>query len=516
MADTIAKGAVVLQTDGAKLDKDLKAAQSSIMGFAGNIGGLSVFGTGAFGGAIAGIKALESTVTSYVGNIIEMGDKAEQILNMSAAFGITAEEFQTLSNAAKLSGVDIDTFEKGWKELSNTIVGSLQGNEEATKKLANLGLTADMFNGRSVTESFDMVGAAIGRLNTPMERLKAAGDIFGGKSGFKLLPAIGKEFADTMKDVQKYSIDATTLKSLDETADKWSKLGMAVSAAKANFAGSGTSGAIADTLRTSIVDPLNAALYVNNADNGGLTGLMTKGAFGRDILGDNTDYEKVAAKIMSIRKKEAEFRQERERAGALERAKAEAEQKLAADQQLTVNNTIKATDEMAAAIGRTAGELDTWKKAQTGIKGELLSTIEAENKLQDALRAAAPLVKQSPYVTLQQQLAGLDALLAAGRITQDQFFTATAQAGQSIISQSGVQQQQRQNPEMLVAGTNDAIRQALNDRLDMGAKQTPGELLGSAVEKLNENAAKQVEQGAEMVRQLREIAKTKGGTVEVR
>lgn len=512
MADTIAKGAVVLQADGAKLDKDLKAAQSSIMGFATNVGGITFFGSGGMGAGVAAAKGafdmVGGYVKDYIGGIQEAGNRAEAILNASTAFGIPVQEFQALSNAAKLAGLDIGDFEKGYKELSNVVVGAAMGEDAAAKKLRDLGLSVADFDGKTVTQSFDMVGQAIGKLSSPMERLKAAGDVFGGKSGFKLLPAIGKDFAETMKDVQKYSIDEKQLKALDDAADKWTKLGMAWDAAKLN-AKSVIGNSVADAL-TETMNGVSARGIVNRADKGGFFDYI--GSF----FDDTVDYEKVAGKIMSIHAAEDALKKGRKDGLDLADAIKKKQDELYAAQLKTTNDVVAATDALAASIGRTPGELDTWKKAQEGIKGELLATIEAENKLQDALRAAAPLVKQSPYVTLQQQLAGLDALLAAGRITQDQFFTATAQAGQSIISQSGVQQQQRQNPEMLVAGTNDAIRQALNDRLDMGAKQTPGELLGSAVEKLNENAAKQVEQGAEMVRQLREIAKTKGGTVEVR
>ena len=111
---------------------------------------------------------------------------------------------------------------------------------------------------------------------------------------------------------------------------------------------------------------------------------------------------------------------------------------------------------------------------------------------------------------------GLDALLANGRITQDQFFAGIAQAGNGIISQANLSQGPRMNPEALVAGSNDAIRSAINDRLDVAAKQTPADQLASAVAKLNDNSAQQVQQGADMVRLLREIAKSNGTEVTIK
>ena len=514
--EAIGKANVLVGANTDKLDAGLKKAQQSITGFSTSFGGVSFFGSGPLGAVVAGASTLATMASDYVDNIQKMGDKAEGIMNAAQAFGISTDEFQSLANAARLSGIEVETFEKGWKSLAGVIVDAQGGNAEAAKKLQDLGFAATAFDGKSVTDSFTMVGGALEKIQSPMARLKAAGDVFGEKSGFKLLPAIGKDFADTMKEIQKYSLDKTTLKSLDETADKWTKLSLAYDAAKTNLAGGGTSGAIADALRSGLVDPANARLFVNNADNAGLSGLLTKGAFGRDILGDTTDYEKVAAKIQAIRKQEQELKDARTKSSALKQAADEAARKKNDENIKTTNDVIKATDQLFASINRTPGELDTWKKAQEGVTGELLKTIDAENKLQDALRSAGSLVKQSPYQTLQQQLMGLDALLANGRITQDQFFAGIAQAGNGIISQANLSQGPRMNPEALVAGSNDAIRSAINDRMDIAAKQTPADQLASAVAKLNDNSAQQVQQGADMVRLLREIAKSNGTEVTIK
>ena len=514
--EAIGKANILVGANTDKLDAGLKKAKQSINGFSTSFGGVSFFGSGPLGAVVAGASTLATFASDYVDNIQKMGDKAEGIMNASQAFGISTDEFQALSNAAKLSGIEIDTFEKGWKSLAGVIVDAQGGNADAAKKLQDLGFAASAFDGKSVTDSFTMVGGAIDKIQSPMARLKAAGDIFGEKSGFKLLPAIGKDFSDTVKDIAKYSIDKTSLKSLDEAADKWTKLGMAYDSAKTNLAGSGTSGAVADALRSGLVDPVNARLFVNNADNAGLSGLMTKGAFGRDILGDNTDYEKVAAKIQSIRKQEQELKDARTKSSALKQAADEIARKKNDENVKTTNDVIKATDNLFASINRTPGELDTWKKSQEGVTGELLKTIAAENQLQDALRAASPLIKQSPYQSLQQQLMGLDALLANGRISQDQFFQGIASAGNGLIGQANLGQQTRMNPEALVAGSNDAIRTAINDRMDIAAQQSPADLLASAVSKLNDNSAQQVQQGADMVRLLRDIAKSNGTEVTIK
>lgn len=125
-------------------------------------------------------------IKQYVSGLIEWGD---QIGKSAKRIGITAEEFQKLSFAARRSGATTETVERAFKRMSSTIYDTGLGLKTAEDALKAVGLTFAEINNRSPEQQFAMIAKNLNNIEDATTRAAVAQDIF-GRAGTDILPML--------------------------------------------------------------------------------------------------------------------------------------------------------------------------------------------------------------------------------------------------------------------------------------------------------------------------------------
>ena len=191
--------------EAAKLGKDMQQLQSGLSSI-GNIPGISnvvahfntlqgslssIKGLGVAGLLGAGIGAVAGIVGTAVSRMIEFTaatiEQGKAIRLTSAQLGITVEHYQAFAKLATRNNVDPEQWAKGFAKL-NTALGELRmGSEDAEKKFAKMGISAEKAAGKSTLEVYNMVADRIKGTQSASERAAIAAEAFGEKAGPKLV-----------------------------------------------------------------------------------------------------------------------------------------------------------------------------------------------------------------------------------------------------------------------------------------------------------------------------------------
>lgn len=130
------------------------------------------------GAAIVGPLALAAASAAAYGDSLN---------DLATKTGIAVRDLASLGYAAEQSGATMDTLEIAVKKMQDTIANAANGNAEASKSLAQLGVTADSLRSLAPDEQFRVLGDAIAGITDPAQKTAAALNIF-GKSGTDMLP----------------------------------------------------------------------------------------------------------------------------------------------------------------------------------------------------------------------------------------------------------------------------------------------------------------------------------------
>lgn len=158
----------------------------------------SKFGEGLKKGAIVGVGA----VTALAGGLTKMAtdaaDAAGDIDDMAQRTGTSAEEFQKLAYAAKLSGMETATLEKVMIKQQTAFQEASAGNEAMIASYEQLGISISEVG--SSSEAFDLVVGKLADMEDETQRNKIANEIF-GKSYADLIPLLnnGSEGINALK-----------------------------------------------------------------------------------------------------------------------------------------------------------------------------------------------------------------------------------------------------------------------------------------------------------------------------
>ena len=118
-------------------------------------------------------------------------DYADEIGKTAKRTGITTDELQRLSLAAKLSGTDLGSLEKGVKRMQQSIFDLGRGLSTATEYFSALGLTFADLKKRSPTEQFHLIMTRLAGVADASRQAALAANLF-GRAGTKLLPMLSK------------------------------------------------------------------------------------------------------------------------------------------------------------------------------------------------------------------------------------------------------------------------------------------------------------------------------------
>lgn len=165
------------------VDAKLNAALTATSGALTDVGGkLQDWG----GQALAVGGAVSAAFGAAAFSFAEAGS---QLDDLSQRTGVAATEWSKLAYAAKLSGTQLETLEKGNLKLTQALAAAADGGKEANLKFAELGLSAAELAKLPLDARLAKVGAAINRLPDDASRTAAAMELF-GKAGNELLPLL--------------------------------------------------------------------------------------------------------------------------------------------------------------------------------------------------------------------------------------------------------------------------------------------------------------------------------------
>ena len=185
------KASAALDAASKKVDRLSKATKrtGSASGAAGKGLGFFESKAGKAGIAAAALAAALKVGQMAMAEITRVAEKADKISKTAVGLGLTAQQFQELDFALKMSGGSMEENANAFAKLSRIIRDASEGSAEATKKLGRLGISATDASGaaRGPHEVFLELTDAIKEMESDTERTAIALDFF-EESGFRLLP----------------------------------------------------------------------------------------------------------------------------------------------------------------------------------------------------------------------------------------------------------------------------------------------------------------------------------------
>ena len=184
----------VATTMGTGIAKGFTGAQGALSGFSKSVLSLPA--------AIAGSVA----VTGLVALAKNFADAGGAVDDMAQRTGMSAEAVSSLGYAAKLSGTDIGTLEKGVRKMQMGIADAAAGVPGAADKFAALGLSVADLQKMSPDEQFIAIAEKLSLIQDPALKSAAAMEYF-GKAGADLVPML----SGGAEEIRKLQQDAQDL-----------------------------------------------------------------------------------------------------------------------------------------------------------------------------------------------------------------------------------------------------------------------------------------------------------------
>lgn len=188
------------------------------LGGLGGMGGMLNFAFGPLlalaGGASAG------GLMAFAKHAAEMGDELDEL---SARVGVGTERIQEFQYAAKVAGVDNESFNKALEKFNRNIGEAVNGAGEAKDVFDALGIKLGQGKNILSTErALLAVADSMDKVKTPAERAAVAAALF-GKEGAKLAPMFQGEWRELGNGEKVY---VTARQRIEELAAKKRMLGV--------------------------------------------------------------------------------------------------------------------------------------------------------------------------------------------------------------------------------------------------------------------------------------------------
>jgi len=221
----------------------LKGITGNIQNMSGQIRNAGIamvaFGTAVTGGMATSVKAWATA-----------GDEVQK-MSLRTKWG--TESLSELSYAAKISGTDLNAFEKGTRKLNKSIVDAADGLETYIRDFDKLGLSATALKDMKSEDAFWAVASALSEVDNEVTQSALALNLF-GRTGTQLFPLLA-EGAEGMEALRK---EAHTLGIIfdQEAADAAAKLMDRLTTLEGGINGvkNAIAGALAPTLTSLLED----------------------------------------------------------------------------------------------------------------------------------------------------------------------------------------------------------------------------------------------------------------------
>lgn len=266
---------VKIGADASEFSNTLNRVKSSTMSIGSAI-------TGALGLSI-GLAGFTAALKRTVDYLDMIGDEADKI-------GVSAEYFQQLAYAAKITNVDIAGVENAIKKMKVAIVSASSGNGELIYTFKKLGLNYKELMTMKPEQQFEAIAAALSKVENDTKRAAYTQELF-GKGSQDLLPIIMNLAALKKQAAENQIFTDAEIKAASDFNDSLENIKLSLMGIISN---SGAIKAIADALMT--VDDLSAGktekmAKKNNIDTGSSTGrIFLSSMFKGSMIGDAIDY----------------------------------------------------------------------------------------------------------------------------------------------------------------------------------------------------------------------------------
>ena len=218
----LARLVVQLEAEGAKLHKEIDRANAKVAQLSkvtkdtGTSVDQSFQKMGMAILAVAGPAVMGSLIKSAI-------DAGDEMRDMSKKLGVSTEDLSRYKYAADLSGVSMGVLTKSWQKMSVGISEANKGNGVAAESIKALGLNVNDLISLSPARQFEAIAGAMDGVSNTSDKLKMAGDIFGGKGTAVLqMMADGKDgMLALTKQADEYglTLDGSVADSMDEFND---------------------------------------------------------------------------------------------------------------------------------------------------------------------------------------------------------------------------------------------------------------------------------------------------------
>lgn len=207
-----------LTKHGEDTDKSLSSKFGSIAGNAVKMGTAVIGAASVVGGAAAAL-------------VMKVSDSASAVADASQRVGMSAEDYQQWTYAAKQSGVEASTLEGLMRKQQTVFAQASAGNKSAAETYQELGINIEgMTSGEAFNKSMD----ALASMSDETKRNEMANKLF-GKSYAELTPLL-KNGASGIKALKDEAVEMGAVMS-NETVESGDKLGDTIDKIKASFGG---------------------------------------------------------------------------------------------------------------------------------------------------------------------------------------------------------------------------------------------------------------------------------------
>ncbi len=198
--------------DDTKLVRGLRRAQAKMKAFGA---GVSSIGRSLLAVSAAGLTPFIAGIRTF----ISMGDELDK---MSKRTGFSVETLSELKFAARETGTDLSTLERGIKTMQRSITDAGRGLSTQVDALGDLGLSYDDLASKSPEEQFKLIADRIASIEDPTKRAALAQMLL-GRAGTQLLPLFERGAAG-IEEFQRKAREMGLTLSTEAAADA-AKLG---------------------------------------------------------------------------------------------------------------------------------------------------------------------------------------------------------------------------------------------------------------------------------------------------
>jgi len=254
-----------------------------ISNLGGQVEGLTAnFGLigGAALGAVAGVAALGAALTKLTLEGVAVSD---EMLDVAESTGLTIDQVQRLSAAARLSGETAGFMESAFRTFQNTIQTAITDpSSDAAKALAKLGIDAQTA-GKDTGTAFLNAITHLKEYRTTTEGAVATNEAFGKQIGVLVRSAgnLTEVLQGSREELEAGLVVATAeaVEAAGKLDEKINQLSNSWSVFKQNLAGTSVGAAIGNT-----IDGMSGSLGVLHQTLAGIDGLISKSRWLQGLL----------------------------------------------------------------------------------------------------------------------------------------------------------------------------------------------------------------------------------------